>query len=78
MEIDEICKGCEEAEETIEHMLFYCKKPKTIWRLSPNNWEGINYLSQDFRKWWKKVYILEKQDINQSRVELTPYMLWGI
>lgn len=71
LDVDEICQGCGEDPETIEHMFFQCKKAQIIRGISPVNWEGIQDLTKDFPMQWKKVCSVGKQEFNQRRVEFT-------
>ena len=38
---DPICTGCGEEVETVEHILFHCKKAEEAWNISPVQWDGI-------------------------------------
>lgn len=59
-------------------MFFHAKKAQHIWRLSLVCWEGFHNLTKDFKGLWKQICNRDNQAINQSRVELSAFMLWDL
>lgn len=78
IEADDICKRCGVATETREHLFFHCQESIHIWKLAPLNWEGLQYSTDSFEDWWKRL-CLAPQDLQlQKRMELTVYLVWYI
>ncbi|CAA0817765.1 subtilase family protein, partial [Striga hermonthica] len=78
IQLDEICKTCGEAPETIEHLFFHCSKSMQIWTLAPVTWEGLQEDTQNFRGWWNKLCTMKASRMSDSRIEMTAHILWWI
>lgn len=52
-QIDEICRICRKAPETLEHLFFHCRSAKLVWKLSPVQWDGLQLLEHFFPQWWE-------------------------
>lgn len=51
--MDGMCKECGEGLETVEHVFFHCPKTQLIWKISPNNWDGLFHATDSFNGWSK-------------------------
>ena len=49
---DPICRGYGEEIETVDHLLFQCKKAEQVWNISPVQWDGIADQRGSFRRLW--------------------------
>lgn len=78
MMVEDWCKVCGEEKETMEHICFHCEKAQLIWKLSQVSREGLLDLTECFPDWWIRVCNIGQQEINQNRLELSAYVLWGI
>ncbi|XP_027072055.1 uncharacterized protein [Coffea arabica] len=73
-----MCAGCGEREETIEHMMFQCKKAKEIWKMAPVQWEGLEHLTGCFMKWWSAILEAQESRGEAVQVNVTINILWQI
>lgn len=78
LEIDDICRLCGEEKETVEHLFFHCFHAKTIWKLAPVQWEGLDTSCDSFKEWWKKLENAKKNQTMADRKELSAYIIWQI
>lgn len=42
IELDKSCRFCGEGREIVEHLFFHFDQAKTIWKLTPVQWEGLD------------------------------------
>lgn len=75
--LDGIIKLCGEEIETLEHLFFTCSEAKNFWDISPVRWDGCQQFMNNFVLWWENLCYLDSQFHNQSRLELTAYLLWN-
>mgnify|MGYP004714637143 CR=1 FL=1 len=49
------CKYCREGKKTIEHMFFFCRHAKMIWKAAPIKWDEIHEFRNKFWLWWNSI-----------------------
>lgn len=65
MQVDHICKVCDEAPETVEHSLLQCTRVGLLWRISPIRWDCFQQCIHSFSLWWQQLSRLDNQPHNQ-------------
>ncbi|CAH2946075.1 MAG: hypothetical protein PPHERAN_6355, partial [uncultured Paraburkholderia sp.] len=78
MKVDDICRQCEEASETVEHLFFQCRKSKTIWKVAPISWDGMMSYAESVKEWWIQHCKSRNCGEFQSRLELSLNLWWQI
>lgn len=76
MMIDDVCKQCGEAKETVEHLFFFCPRARITWKLAPVHWEGLEHSTFSFKEWWRELGMARRGNGLDERQELTAYIMW--
>ncbi|CAA0805837.1 Ribonuclease H-like superfamily protein [Striga hermonthica] len=78
MALDSKCDLCGEEEESIEHMLLYCHRAASCWKLSGLWWEDQKEKKLSFKDWWLKISNIQKKNARTDRLSLAALVLWNI
>lgn len=73
-----VCECCGEAEETVEHMIFFCSNTQMVWKLAPINWDGLNDFRCNFPRWWERILQAKSRKEGEEHITLTANIIWQI
>lgn len=73
-----VCCECGEGIETVEHILFQCRKAQIIWKLAPIHWDGLQHHTACFKNWWAEVIQAKSRQEGRDHIALTVNILWQI
>ena len=62
--------------ETLEHMLFHCRRVALIWKAAPIQWDGLEGLRNSFWHWWEELMQSTKREEGRDHIILTANLLW--
>ena len=74
----ELCACSGEQLETLEHMFFFCKHAKLIWKASLIQWDGLLEFRKSFWLWWNSLMEAMARDAGKEHICLTVNLLWQI
>ncbi|KAL3534566.1 hypothetical protein ACH5RR_003027 [Cinchona calisaya] len=70
------CNRCETAQESIEHILFFCDHAKSVWNLAPVQWDGLEEARGDFWEWWNMIRLATNEKGDKENAVITANILW--
>lgn len=73
-----ICHNCGEAVETVEHVMLECPFARTVWRISPVRWDGIQEGDLFFKQWWLDLIKARNGHCLQERMEMSAFIFWHL
>ena len=73
-----LCKCCGEGEETVEHMIFFCKMAEPRWTLAPIQWDGLLQWRENIWRWWEGLLQARKRTRGEDHITLTANIIWQL
>lgn len=73
-----ICCGCGEVVETVEHLFLLCPIAERVWKLASVNWDGLKSCQHNFWRWWQAVMQSATKERGLDHVHLTVNILWQL
>ena len=62
--------------QTLEHMLFFCRHAKLIWKAAPIRWDGLQDFRHNFWHWWNSLMEAKKRVEGRDHKALSINILW--
>ncbi|CAA0839897.1 Unknown protein [Striga hermonthica] len=76
--VDPICSVCGSAEESLDHILFFCPCAVKVWKHAGLHWEGMHLSNFTFQTWWQDICSMKRIRSFHDRIHFSSYILWWL